>query len=106
MLQHQMLDPVLPDGPFGAELLLFGAADVVVVLHMLLAGAADTGHVCAAFATEDFAEQQVIHLRLFMTGGLLVDGQQLLHPVEHLRLHDGRHGIFDGHLVGKIYDAL
>ena len=58
MLQHQMLDPVLPDGPFGAELLLFGAADVVVVLHPLLAGAADTGHVCAAFAAENFAEQQ------------------------------------------------
>ena len=38
MLQHKALNPILPDRPFGAELFLLGTTDIVVMLHLLLAG--------------------------------------------------------------------
>ena len=95
MLQHKGFDPILPDGSFGAELFLFRATDVVVVLHLLLTSTANTGHRCTAFAAEYLAEQNVIHLGFFVGTGLLVEGQQILNLIEHIHIYDGWHGIFD-----------
>ena len=95
MFQYKGFNPALPDSPLGAELFLLGAADVVVMLHLLLAGAADTGHAGTTFATKDFAEQDVIHLGLFVGTSLLIECQQILNLIEHIHIDDRRHGVFN-----------
>ena len=95
MLQYKAFNPVLPDSPLGAELFLFGATDVIVMLHLLFAGTADTGHHSTALTAEQLAEQDVIHLGLFVCACFLIEGQQILDLVEHIHIYDGRHGVFD-----------
>ncbi len=72
MLQYKSFNPILPDGPLGAELFLLGTADVVVMLHLLLTGSTDTGHAGTAFAAEYLAEEDVIHFRFFVCACFLM----------------------------------
>lgn len=94
MLQNKGFNPVLPNSPLVAELFLFGAKDVVVMLYFLLAGSADTGHSGTAFSTEYLAKQDIIHFGLFVGTSFLIKGQQVLNFIEHIHIYDGRHRIF------------
>ena len=95
MLQYECFNPVLPDSSLGAELFLCGAADVVVMFHLLFAGTADTGHAGTAFAAEYLAEQDVIHLGLFVCASLLIKYQQILNFIEYIHIYDGWHRVFN-----------
>ena len=95
MLQYECFSPVLPDSPLFAELFLLGAADVVVMLHLLLAGATDAGHAGTTLAAENFTEEDVIRLGLFMCACFLIECQQILNLIEHIHIYDGRYGIFN-----------
>ena len=95
MLQYKGFNPVLSDSPLGTELFLFGAADVVMMLHFLLAGAADAGHTGTTLAAKDLAEEDVIHLGLFVCASFLIKGQQILDLIEHIHIYDWRHRVFN-----------
>ena len=93
MLENQGFNPILPNSPFGADFFLLCTAGIIVMLHPNLAGSADTHHHRTAFAAKQLAEQQIVHLRLFVGGSLLIVGKQLLHLVEKLGIDNRGHGI-------------
>jgi len=94
---YEYYAPILPNSSLGAELFLFGPADVVVMLHLLLAGPANAGHHRTALATEQFAKQNVIYLRLFVCACFLIECQQILNLIEDIYIHNRRHGVLDSY---------
>ena len=93
-LGYLLLDPVPAYCLFAAGLFLaLGLAIVIVVLGRGLAGAGHSHHKAPAVAAEQFSRQEVVAVLPVPPLGVLFRFQLLLHRIEQLLSHDGRHSV-------------
>lgn len=93
-LGYLLLDPVPAHRLFAAGLFLaLGLAVVVVVLGRGLAGTRHSHHKAPTVAAEQFPRQEIVAILPVPPLGVLFRFQLLLHRIEQLLSHDGRHSV-------------